>query len=112
MTGCCLHTHYTGLVDTFVIPRFLRKTLDLQGSMQLFRNNYFLGITLAGTSKSDNIHGRQLRAVQPGNVAHMNHIREVVPGDGYALRYDLAGPQGADAVKRSGIGETSYAVKK
>ena len=67
---------------------------------------------LAGTSKSDNIHGRQLRAVQPGNVAHMNHIREVAPGDGYALRYDLAGPQGADAVKRSGIGETSYAVKK
>ena len=47
-----------------------------------------------------------------GNVAHRNHIREVVPGDGYAFRHDLAGPQGADAVKRSGIGKTSYAVKK
>ena len=47
-----------------------------------------------------------------GNVAHMSHVREVAPGDRYALRHDLAGPQRADAIKRGGIGKTAYAVKK
>lgn len=46
-----------------------------------------------------------------GNVPHMGHAGEVAFRDGHALRHDLAGPQGADAIKRSGIGETSYAVK-
>ena len=68
--------------------------------------------SLAGTSKGDNVHRRERSAVKLGNIAHMGHIREVAPGDGYTLRHDLAGPQGADAVKRSGIGKAPYAVKK
>ena len=67
---------------------------------------------LAGTSKGDNVHRRERSAVKLGNITHMGHIREVPPGDRYALRYDLAGPQGADAVKRSGIRKAPYAVKK
>ena len=47
-----------------------------------------------------------------GNISHMSHIREVPLCDSYTLRHDLTGPQGADAVKRSGIGKASYTVKK
>ena len=67
---------------------------------------------LARASKCDNIHGRECPTVEPGNVAHMGHVREVALCDRHALRHDLTGPQRADAVKRSGIGETSYAVKE
>jgi len=50
--------------------------------------------------------------VEPGDVPHMGHMREVVVGNGYALRHDLAGSQGTDAIKRGGVGKTAYAVKK
>ena len=56
--------------------------------------------------------GGYLPPVQLSDVPQVLHVREVAPGDGYALRHDLAGPQGADAVKRSGIGKAPYAVKK
>ncbi len=46
------------------------------------------------------------------DVPHVGHIRKMPLCNGHALRHDLAGPQGADTIKRSGIGETSYAVKK
>ena len=41
-------------------------------------------------------------AVKPGNVPQVRHVREVPLGNGYALRDDLAGPQGADSIKRGG----------
>ena len=99
MTGCCLHTHYTGLVDTFVIPRFLRKTLDLQGSMQLFRNNYFLGITLTWAAECHDVHRREFSAVELGHVPGVGHVREVLPRHQHAGRDDLACPQGRDIVR-------------
>ena len=70
------------------------------------------GQPLARASKCDNVHGWKRPAVEPGDIPHMGHVRKVPFRDGHALRYDLAGPQGTYAIKRSGIGETAYAVKK
>ena len=70
------------------------------------------GQPLARGAKGDNVHRGEPPAMEPGNISHVDLVREVPLCDGHALRHDLTGPQSADAVKRGGIGETSYAVKK
>ena len=67
---------------------------------------------LARGAKGDDVYRREPPAVKLGDIAHMGHVREVPLCDGHALRNDLTGPQGADAIKRGGIGETAYAVEQ
>lgn len=45
--------------------------------MQQLRNNYFFGIILTRAAPADDIHGRQVRAIELCNISDMNHVGEV-----------------------------------
>ena len=99
-------------MEPCVIPKFLQKSPDLQGFQQLLRNNYFLGIILARAAPADDIHRRQLRPVQSGDVPNVEHLREMMLRylDGEGL--NLAGPQRSDALTHGGQREAANAVKQ
>ena len=98
------------------LPHFIHNAYGLQKEAAAFvRQPPALsadGKPLARASKGHNVYRRERSAVKLGDVPHMDHIRKMPPGNGYALRHDLAGPQGAYAIKRGGIGKAAYAVKE
>ena len=49
---------------------------------------------LAGRSEGDDVHRRQIAAVQFCDIAHMSHARQIAPGDRNGALLYLAGPQG------------------
>ena len=66
---------------------------------------------LAGGAEGDDVHRRQCAAIKFRNVANVFHFRKVLLCHRNTFRYDFAGPQRSDSIKRGGIGKTSYAVE-
>ena len=67
---------------------------------------------LAWTPERDNINGFQFRAGYFRDAAYMAHLREMVPGDGDRVRFDVRSPYGADTVSDSGQRETTQPVEQ
>ena len=67
---------------------------------------------LARAAPADDVHGRQLRAVELCNVPDMSHVGEVCFRDFDGERFDLAGPQRHNAVMDGRQREASYSIEK
>ena len=70
------------------------------------------GQVLARAAPADDVHRRQLRPVQQGDVPHVEHLREMIfcHLDGEGL--NLAGPQRSDTVPRRSQRKAANAVKQ
>ncbi|MPM25756.1 hypothetical protein SDC9_72256 [bioreactor metagenome] len=56
------------------------------------------GEILTGRSAADHVHGGKLRALEHGDVAHMEHVRKAQPCHFYWERFDFAGPHRSKAL--------------
>ena len=53
---------------------------------------------LTRTAPADDVHGRQVRAIELCNISDMHHVGEVRFRDFYGERFDLRSPQGRDSI--------------
>lgn len=67
---------------------------------------------LARAASADDVHGRQLRSVQLGDVPHMAHAGEMVFGHFDGEGFDLAGPQWLYAVADRREGEAADTIEQ
>lgn len=67
---------------------------------------------MTGGPECDDVHGRDLAAVELGDVPQVLHIREVTFRDGDGGLFNLAGPQGDDPLLPGGQGEHADPVKE
>ena len=67
---------------------------------------------LTWTAPADDVHGRQVRAIELCNISDMNHVGEVCFCDFDGEWFDLTGPQGHNAVMDGRQREASYSIEK
>ena len=67
---------------------------------------------LARRAERNHIHGRYFAAVYLRDIAQMQHIREMPPGDRYRRSGDLTGPRGDNPAAGRGEGEHADTVKQ
>ena len=67
---------------------------------------------LARAAPADDVHGRQLRAVELCNISDMNHVGEVRFRDFDGERLDLRSPHGCDPVSHRRQREAADAVEQ
>jgi hypothetical protein len=70
------------------------------------------GKILTWRAARDNIHGRQLGAVQLCDIPDMNHIGEAYLGNRDGKGFDLACPQGDNSVHNGGQREASDPIEE
>ena len=67
---------------------------------------------MARRAERNHIHGRYFAAVYLRDIAQMQHIREMPPGDRYRRSGDLTGPRGDNPAAGRGEGEHADTVKQ
>ena len=67
---------------------------------------------LTRTAPADDVHGRQVRAVELCNVPDMSHVGEVCFRDFDGERFDLRCPQGRDPVSHRSQRKAADAIKQ
>ncbi len=67
---------------------------------------------LTRTAAADNVHGRQVRAIELCNISDMNHVGEVCFCDFDGERLDLRSPHGCDPVSHRSQRKAADAVEQ